>query len=262
MTRPEDELAMLVADLRALTEAAAAAGHDVLSLDTAIEGLSSEALPATGDSVVAPHPGWSSIARDVRAAPVVGEAGLSAIRQDLGDCRRCKLHKGRRSIVFGVGSPDADLVVIGEAPGFHEDRTGEPFVGRAGEMLDKMLKNVLQVDRQSTAYILNVVKCRPPDNRDPEPDEVSSCRPFLERQLDALQPKVMLVLGRVALQTLFDEPRASIRRARGQWRAYRGVPVMPTYHPAYLLRQPQEKRATFDDLKAVRARYDELGGRH
>ncbi|MFT4627283.1 MAG: uracil-DNA glycosylase family 4 [Myxococcota bacterium] len=253
--RPEDELATLVADLRALAMAGEAAGWE-LPGESAPDASDSHSV----ESGLSGGAAWSALARDGRAAPPTGAEALRAIREDIGDCRRCALSKGRRNIVFGVGDPEADLVVIGEAPGYHEDRRGEPFVGAAGEMLDKMLVNVLGLERSST-YILNVVKCRPPNNRDPEPSEVSRCRPFLERQLDALQPKVVLVLGSVALRTLFDDPRARITRERGQWREYRGVPVLPTFHPAYLLRQPQDKRQTFADLKALRTRYDELGGR-
>ena len=192
--------------------------------------------------------------------PRTGAAALRRVRDDLGDCRRCALASGRRSIVFGVGDPDADLVVIGEAPGYHEDQQGEPFVGAAGQMLDKMIENVLGLSRQQHVYILNMVKCRPPRNRDPEPAEIEACRPFLEGQLQAIRPKVMLVLGRVALQALFLT-NDRITRARGRWRTYHDIPVMPTFHPAYLLRNPADKRKTFDDLKALKERYDSLGGR-
>jgi len=160
--------------------------------------------------------------------------------------------------VFGVGDPDADLVICGEGPGYHEDQQGEPFVGPAGEMLDKMLVHVLGLQR-GQVYILNVVKCRPPKNRNPLPDEVASCRPFLEAQIAAIQPKLMLVLGGVAFKTLFDTQQG-ITRSRGSWREWRGVPTLPTFHPAYLLRNPAQKRHTFNDLKALKVRYDELGG--
>ncbi len=184
---------------------------------------------------------------------------LQQVREELGDCRRCVLARGRRQIVFGVGDPQADLVVIGEAPGYHEDQQGEPFVGPSGQMLDRMLQNVLGLAR-SQVYILNVVKCRPPKNRNPLPDEVSACRPFLDGQIDAIDPKVMLVLGSVAFRTLFDTQQG-IKRNRGRWREYRGVPTLPTFHPAYLLRQPQDKRLTFEDLQLLHRRYQELSGR-
>ncbi len=185
-------------------------------------------------------------------------AALAEVREVLGDCQRCKLAKSRTNLVFGVGSPHADLVVVGEAPGYHEDQQGEPFVGAAGQMLDKMLENVLGLTR-AQAYILNVLKCRPPKNRNPLPDEVEACRPFLERQIDAIAPKVLVVLGSVAFRTLFQTDQG-ITRARGRWQTYRDIPTMPTFHPAYLLRNPADKRLTFEDLKAARRRYDELGG--
>ena len=184
---------------------------------------------------------------------------MDQIKADLGDCRRCVLCQERQNVVFGVGDPQADLAIVGEAPGLQEDRKGEPFVGPAGEMLDKMLLNVLGLPRNSV-YICNIVKCRPPGNRNPLPDEVGACMPFLERQLRAIQPKVILVLGTVAFKSLFDTTEG-IMRSRGIWREYEGIPAMPTFHPAYLLRQASEKRKTFEDLKALRVRYDELGGR-
>ena len=160
-------------------------------------------------------------------------------------------------MVFGVGDPAARLVVIGEAPGAREDALGEPFVGRAGEMLAKMLENVLGLPR-SRVYILNVVKCRPPDNRDPQPDEIEACVPFLRRQIESIDPAVMLVVGRVAAQTLL-ETQQGIRTLRGTWKRYQGrIPMMATFHPAYLLRQPADKRKTLEDLLAVKARLDEL----
>ncbi|HMV69029.1 MAG TPA: uracil-DNA glycosylase, partial [Myxococcota bacterium] len=183
---------------------------------------------------------------------------LGAVRADLGDCRRCKLCEGRRQIVFGVGDPEADLMVIGEGPGEQEDLRGEPFVGPAGEMLDRMLENVLGLGR-SKVYIANVVKCRPPGNRNPDLDEVAACLPFLERQILAVQPKLILILGGVALQHVLKIN--GITRNRGKELAWRTIPTIPTFHPAYLLRQPGDKKLTFEDLKLARRRYDELGGR-
>lgn len=199
---------------------------------------------------------WFDLAAKARE-PV--RPSLARIRTDLGDCRRCGLCQNRRHIVFGTGAENADLIVIGEAPGYHEDQQGEPFVGPAGQMLDRMLENVLGLKR-SEVYIANVVKCRPPKNRNPLPDEVAACRPFLEAQFRAVQPKLALVLGSVALKTIFDT-NVGIMRSRGIWREWQGVPVMPTLHPAYLLRNAADKRLTFQDLKVVRARYDSEGGR-
>jgi len=204
---------------------------------------------------------WATLASEGRQAgeaPRLATTGLEQVRQELGDCRRCGLCTGRRNIVFGVGDANADLMVIGEGPGEREDARGEPFVGPAGQMLDRMLLNVLGLPR-SSVYISNVVKCRPPQNRNPAPDEVDMCRPYLDKQIDAIGPKLVLVLGGVALGALFGVK--GITRHRGQWFDYRGVPALTTFHPAYLLRQPAGKRPVFEDLKVLRDRYNEVGGR-
>ena len=151
--------------------------------------------------------------------------------------------------MFGVGNPEAELVFVGEGPGAEEDRRGEPFVGRAGELLDRMI--VAMGLRREDVYICNVVKCRPPENRDPEPDEVAACEPFLKAQLDAIAPRVIVGLGRFAVQCLLGDPEARIGRVRGRWAAYNGVDLMPTFHPAYLLRNPAQKRPAWEDLKEV-----------
>jgi DNA polymerase len=184
---------------------------------------------------------------------------LLAVRTDLGDCRRCGLCSDRNKLVFGMGDPGADLVLVGEGPGANEDRRGLPFVGASGEMLDKMLQHVLGL-RRNQVYILNIVKCRPPANRTPQPDEIEACRPFLDAQLRAIAPKVILGLGSTANKALLQTSRG-IMALRGNWQTWHDVPVMPTFHPAYLLRRPADKAKTFHDLKALRARYDELGGR-
>jgi len=178
---------------------------------------------------------------------------LLQIRDDLGECTRCKLHTTRHKIVFGDGSPSAQLVFIGEGPGADEDAQGLPFVGRAGKLLTQMIEAMgLQ---RSDVYICNVVKCRPPGNRQPEPDEVAACSPFLFRQLDALKPKVIVCLGATAFQTLLQSNR-SISHFRGQWLDFRGYKMLPTYHPAYLLRNPAAKADVWKDLQKVMA---ELG---
>jgi len=199
------------------------------------------------------------------AAPIVRSAvygtdseALFALRNELGACERCGLCKGRSQLVFGTGDAEADLMIIGDAPGAQEDRKGLPFVGPIGQMLDNMLKHVLGLERESV-YISNVVKCRPPNNRAPEPEETATCRPFLMRQIDAVKPKVILSLGSPAAQTLLGGT-ASIGSLRGQWHEVNGIPVLPTFHPAYLLRKPEDKRLVFQDLKALNIRYDELGG--
>lgn len=200
--------------------------------------------------------GWEALARTAREEEVPSAVAMRRVREELGDCRRCGLCRERRRIVFGVGDPDAELVVVGEAPGYQEDLEGEPFVGPAGQMLDRMLENVIGLKREQV-YILNVVKCRPPKNRNPLPEELDACRPFLEGQLRAMRPRVLLVLGSVACRALLGGD-SGVTRARGRWHTVGGVAAMPTFHPAYLLRTPEDKRLTFDDLKAVKARLDEL----
>ena len=187
------------------------------------------------------------------------KGSLAAVQAALGDCRMCGLCESRNRIVFGAGHARADLVIVGEGPGREEDRVGEPFVGAAGQMLNKMLERVLGLSRDMV-YITNVVKCRPPDNRTPLPAEIAACKEVLENQLLAVEPKLILTLGREATQTLLETSRG-IKSMRGQWSRWRDVPVLPTFHPAYLLRQPRDKSLVFEDLKALRARYDALGGR-
>ena len=178
---------------------------------------------------------------------------LLKIREDIGDCTRCRLHKGRNSIVFGDGNPKAKLVFVGEAPGADEDKQGIPFVGRAGKLLTQMIE-AMGLQRQDV-YICNVVKCRPPDNRKPEDDEVCTCSPYLLRQLDVIEPKVLVCLGAVAAQTLLETKRG-ISQFRGEWMDWRGHKLMATYHPAYLLRNPAAKADVWKDLQKVMA---ELG---
>ncbi|MEO5822953.1 MAG: uracil-DNA glycosylase [Vicinamibacteraceae bacterium] len=174
---------------------------------------------------------------------------LGAIREDLGDCIRCKLHgQGRTQIVYGVGSPTADLMFIGEAPGADEDIQGEPFVGRAGQLLTKIIEAMGFMRKD--IYIANVLKCRPPGNRNPEPDEVATCQPFLFRQIEVVQPKVMVALGTFAAQALLNT-KDPISRLRGRAWPCRGRLLVPTFHPAFLLRSPDRKRDTWDDMKLV-----------
>ncbi|HVZ24346.1 MAG TPA: uracil-DNA glycosylase [Vicinamibacterales bacterium] len=191
------------------------------------------------------------MATSVQVFASQGEA-LSAIKIEIGpDCSRCKLHRlGRSQVVFGVGNPNADLMFVGEAPGADEDVRGEPFVGRAGQLLTKIIEAIDL--RREDVYIANVIKCRPPQNRNPEPDEVEQCEPFLFRQIDVIKPKVIVALGKFAAQSLLrtTEP---ITRIRGREYAYRDAILMPTYHPAYLLRNPSAKRDVWEDMKRVRA---------
>jgi uracil-DNA glycosylase len=178
---------------------------------------------------------------------------LTQIRDDLGECTRCRLHSTRHKIVFGDGSQKAQLVFVGEGPGADEDAQGLPFVGRAGKLLTQMIEAMGL--KRGDVYICNVVKCRPPGNRQPEPDEVAPCSPFLFRQLDSIKPKVIVCLGATAFQTLLGTSR-SISHYRGQWLDYRGYRMLPTYHPAYLLRNPAAKADVWKDLQKVMA---ELG---
>jgi uracil-DNA glycosylase family 4 len=173
---------------------------------------------------------------------------LERIRADIGDCTRCKLHKARTNIVFGVGNPKAELVFIGEGPGHDEDIQGEPFVGRAGKLLTQMIEAMGL--KRSDVYICNVVKCRPPENRLPEKDEISTCSPFLARQLAVIKPKVICCLGACSAQTLL-ETNQGISRFRGEWFDYRGSKLIATYHPAYLLRNPPAKSEVWKDLQKV-----------
>jgi DNA polymerase len=175
---------------------------------------------------------------------------LLKIREDLGECTRCKLHKTRKNIVFADGNPKAELVFVGEGPGADEDAQGLPFVGRAGKLLNQMIE-AMGLRRQDV-YICNVVKCRPPENRLPEKDEITPCSPFLLRQLDTIAPKVIVCLGACAAQTLLETNRG-ISQFRGQWLDFRGYKLMATYHPAYLLRNPSAKAEVWKDLQKVMA---------
>ena len=187
------------------------------------------------------------------AANRVENDSLARIREDIGDCTRCRLHKGRTNIVFGVGNPRAELVFVGEGPGHDEDVQGLPFVGRAGKLLTQMIE-AMGLKREDV-YICNVIKCRPPQNRTPERDEIATCSQFLIRQLEVIRPKVVVCLGGVAFQTLL-QTNESISRFRGQWVEYRGAKLLATYHPAYLLRNPNAKGEVWKDLQKVMA---ELG---
>jgi DNA polymerase len=173
---------------------------------------------------------------------------LEDIRDDMGDCRRCSLGDTRTSLVFGVGNPDARLVFVGEAPGRDEDLQGEPFVGEAGQLLTKIIE-AMGFSRKDV-YICNVIKCRPPGNRNPSPEEVESCHPFMLRQIRAISPEVVVALGTFAAQTLL-RTREPISRLRGRFHDYHGIQLMPTFHPAYLLRNPAMKREVWDDMKEV-----------
>jgi DNA polymerase len=233
------------------------AGHLRLFAQLGAEGLSRD-------------PAWRRRPADHCAGQAEAPAGaagvdgsqetLELVREDLGDCTRCKLHRlGRRQIVFGVGNPRAELMFIGEAPGHDEDVQGMPFVGRAGQLLTKIIE-AIDLKRED-AYIANVIKCRPPENRNPESDEVASCEPFLFRQVQAIAPRVIVALGTFAAQTLLRK-NDPISRLRGQVFHYGDARLIPTFHPAYLLRSPERKREVWEDMKKVRAllRGEDTGG--
>lgn len=173
---------------------------------------------------------------------------LDDIRADLGDCQRCDLALSRTQLAYGVGNPNARLLIVGEAPGREEDLKGEPFVGEAGQLLDRILLAIGM--QREDVYLCNVLKCHPPNNRDPQPDEMATCEAFLMRQIAAIRPQVIVSLGRFAVQSLLKN-KGQLSSLRGQWQQFQGTPLMPTYHPAYLLRNPEKKRDVWEDMKEV-----------
>jgi uracil-DNA glycosylase len=181
--------------------------------------------------------------------PALKAKTLEELRAEIGECRRCKLCAGRTNIVYGVGNPHARLMFVGEGPGRDEDLQGEPFVGRAGQLLNDIITKGIGFKREDV-YIANVVKCRPPDNRNPEPDEVAACEPFLKKQIDLIQPEIIVGLGKFAVQTLLQS-KVPITKLRGTWHRYHGIKLMPTFHPAYLLRNPADKKLVWEDIKKV-----------
>ena len=188
---------------------------------------------------------------DVQSDTEAARSTLHVIREEIGDCTRCKLHaQGRTQIVFGVGNPDANLMFVGEAPGADEDIQGIPFVGRAGQLLTKIIEAIGLTRDQ--VYIANVIKCRPPGNRNPDPDEVETCEPFLFQQIDAIRPRVIVALGTFAAKALL-KTQDPISRLRGRVYDFRGAKLIPTFHPAFLLRSPDRKRDVWEDMKKVRA---------
>jgi uracil-DNA glycosylase family 4 len=201
--------------------------------------------------------GVNGIFRDFQPPPTTTSPHLSleSICEHLQGCQRCKLHSGRTHIVFGAGNPQADLIFIGEGPGYYEDLQGEPFVGSAGALLTRILAAIEL--RRDEVYITNIVKCRPPNNRKPEPDEIAACEPFLHQQLQVIQPKIICALGACAAQTLL-QTTTPISQLRGRFHDYHGIRVMPTYHPAYLLRNPQDKRLVWHDIQLVQQVYQEV----
>ncbi|MEW6388506.1 MAG: uracil-DNA glycosylase [Thermodesulfobacteriota bacterium] len=184
--------------------------------------------------------------REEKTGPAVFT--LTEIREELGDCRRCKLSQSRTNIVFGAGSPQAELMFVGEGPGQEEDLQGLPFVGAAGGLLNNLLSKLGL--RREEVYIANIVKCRPPGNRDPEEDEIAQCLPFLKKQIKSVRPRVIVTLGKVAAQALL-QTATPITKLRGKWQRYQKIAVMPTFHPSYLLRFPKERQKTWEDMQQV-----------
>ena len=223
---------------------------DLLAHGRFLGGLSSV-------GVAWPPPGAAAAARSGASGEAVAAAvrtddpavALAAIRADMGDCQRCKLASGRKTIVFGQGNPRAELMFVGEAPGSEEDEQGLAFVGRAGQLLTDIIEKGMKM-RRADVWIGNVLKCRPPQNRNPEPDEILSCQPFLEAQIRAIRPRVLVGLGKFAAQWLLKTAEP-ISRLRGRLGEHEGIPVMPTYHPAYLLRNAAAKKDVWEDMKIV-----------
>jgi uracil-DNA glycosylase family 4 len=199
-----------------------------------LKGMGITSLPSSGSKSEEPYP--SQI------------LSLEEIKKELGDCKRCKLHRTRRTIVFGEGNEKATLMFIGEGPGYDEDVQGRPFVGRAGQLLTKIIQSI-NIQREEV-YIANIIKCRPPQNRNPEPDEIQSCHPFLMKQIMAIQPKIICALGTFSAQTLLKTD-TKISALRGKFYDLEGIKVIPTYHPAFLLRNPERKKEVWEDMKKI-----------
>ena len=208
--------------------------NDLKSYLKYLQGLGIQSLPASGMEINNPSPSQMIT--------------LDEVRKELGDCTRCKLHRTRKTIVFGEGNEKTKLMFIGEGPGYDEDVQGRPFVGKAGQLLTKILQSI-NLPREEV-YITNIIKCRPPQNRNPEPDEIQSCNPFLMKQIDVIQPKIICALGAFASQTLLKTD-AKITALRGKFYDFEGIQVIPTYHPAFLLRNPERKREVWEDMKKI-----------
>jgi DNA polymerase len=252
-----DEAREAVRAARALLAELAEEGVDEILRVPLEEGHARAATSAAAVDAAAAHavaPAGQASLLEAPPAPRGERRSLAEVREVLGECTRCRLHEGRTRLVFGDGNPDASLMFVGEGPGEQEDLQGLPFVGRAGELLTRMIERGLGVPR-SEVYICNIVKCRPPGNRTPLADEVSTCRPFLDGQIDAVAPRVIVTLGKPASSLLLGR-EVSITRVRGVWHEYRGIPVMPTFHPAFILRQYTEenRRLVWADLKAAWSR--------
>jgi DNA polymerase len=256
-----DPRAHIIEDLRSWVRQQQEAGVRDFPLDpehmqAAREAVFAAAMQAEGGADDTPTPAPVHQDQDARTRKAALLAELD--EKQVSVCRKCALHKSRTHTVFGVGNPDAGVVFVGEAPGRDEDLKGEPFVGRAGQLLNKILAAI--GFRREDIYIANVLKCRPPENRDPATEEVVHCEPYLIRQLEIIEPRVICALGRIAAMTLLKSS-SSLTKMRTQVHDYHGIPMVATYHPAALLRNPNWKRPAWEDVQKLRALYDELGGR-
>ncbi len=261
-TTPPPDRAALLASVRDYVEQLREEGMEGLPVSAASERAERPASAPSAAPAARSRRAAAPVA-EPPAAPAAAQAAemfskypglektdtLDSLREFIGDCRRCKLWGLRKNLVFGVGDPKAELMFVGEAPGADEDARGEPFVGRAGQLLTDIIERGMGMQR-AEVYICNVIKCRPPDNRNPEPDEVASCEPFLNRQIELVRPRVIVGLGTFAVQALL-KVKTPISRLRGAWHDLRGIRMMPTFHPAYLLRNPSEKRAVWNDVQMV-----------
>ncbi len=215
--------------------------------------LGMEGLPVSHEFTDYPHESWILSANSLSTGGCKANSViLETIKKELTDCKRCKLHLERRNIVFGAGNEEAKLVFVGEAPGRDEDIRGEPFVGNAGQLLTKII-NAINMTRKDV-YIANIIKCRPPGNRDPEPDEIATCEPFLTRQIQVIRPKIICALGAFAAKTLLKTDR-KISELRGRFHDYQGIKLIPTYHPAFLLRNPRFKQPVWEDMQMIQKEY-------
>ena len=254
MTDIRKELLEIIADVRAHLEYQKTLGVRQIAVPI-VEDRAVPGRPAPVDAVVPsspakPSPAVPEIPSAIDRVPVCGS--LDEIRKEIGECTRCKLYQGRKTIVFGEGAPEAAIVFVGEGPGYEEDQQGRPFVGAAGQLLTDIIEKGMKIKR-AEVYICNIVKCRPPGNRNPEPDEVAACIGFVKQQIAVIRPKVIVTLGNVPTQNLLGT-KEGITRMRGKWQEYEGIPVMPTFHPSYLLRSPGEKKWVWVDIKKVMER--------
>ncbi len=251
MSGIDEMLKDVLKDVRDLLEYQATLGLTEVPILTASTSTSASTLTSASTSTLTSASTSTLTSASSLVDPVAAARALEALRLEIGDCQRCRLGKGRTKLAFGVGNPCAEVMFIGEGPGRDEDLQGEPFVGAAGQLLTKIIEAM--GFRRDEVYIANIVKCRPPNNRNPEADEAATCMPYLVRQAEIVQPKVIVCLGSVAVQNLLATER-KITSLRGKWQEWRGIPVMPTFHPAFLLRNAAMKKPVWEDMQLVLTR--------